>query len=134
MKRALLNIVLILAFTLAPAGLLGGRALAACPGGNTAKGQVLQGVNETGSACSDAGVESTFGVIVNIMSVVLGAVAVIMVIVAGFKYVTSGGDAGKVSSAKSTLIYALVGIAVAVLAQLLIHIVVGQASEAAAKP
>ena len=44
-----------------------------------------------------------------------------MVIVSGFKYITSGGDPGAVSSAKRTLIYALVGLAVAVLAEFMAH-------------
>jgi len=79
-----------------------------------------------GTGCG-GGAQTTIGKVINtivrIISVVLGAVGVIMVIVAGFKYITSGGDAGSVSSAKTTLIYALVGLAVAALAQFLVDFV-----------
>jgi hypothetical protein len=49
-----------------------------------------------------------------------------MVIISGFKYVTSGGDPQKVSGAKSTLIYAIVGLIVVALAQILVHFVLQQ--------
>lgn len=61
--------------------------------------------------------------VVNLLSFLIGAVAVIMIILAGFKYVTAAGDSSKLSSAKSTLIYALVGLAVAALAQVLVKYV-----------
>lgn len=61
--------------------------------------------------------------IVKVLSVVVGIAAVIMIIVSGFKYVTSGGDSGSIASAKTTLIYALVGLAIAALAQVLVRFV-----------
>jgi hypothetical protein len=54
----------------------------------------------------------------------VGIIAVIMIIFAGFKYVTSGGDSGKISSAKNTLTYAVVGIVVAGVSQLIVRFVV----------
>lgn len=71
-----------------------------------------------------AGVNDIVGVAVNIISFLAGVAAVIMVVLSGFKYITSGGDPAKVSSAKSSLIYALVGVAVVVVAQVLVHVVV----------
>ena len=49
--------------------------------------------------------------------------AAIFLVVAGFQYVTSNGDDKKVQTAFRTLIYALIGVAVAVLAKSLIYIV-----------
>lgn len=92
-----------------------------CGNSTDPKGQVLQGVGGTGTDCSDAGVTGLLGGIVNILSIIIGAVSIIMILVSGFKYITSGGDSGKVGSAKNTLIYALIGIAVAVLAQALVN-------------
>jgi hypothetical protein len=66
--------------------------------------------------------------VVGIMSYVIGAVAVIMLIIAGFKYVIAGGDTNAITSAKNTLIYALVGLAIAVLAQALVHWVLNTAN------
>ncbi len=68
--------------------------------------------------------------IVNFFTIVVGAIAIIMVIFGGFRYITSGGDSGKVGSAKNTLIYAVVGLIIVALAQILVHFVINTASEA----
>ena len=68
-------------------------------------------------------VSHLIGNIINILSVVVGIAAVIVIIVSGLKYVTSGGDSAGISSAKNTLVYALIGLAVAALAQALVHFV-----------
>ena len=64
--------------------------------------------------------------IINIFSAVVGVIAVIMIIVGGLRYITSGGDAGNVSTAKNTIIYALVGLVIVALAQLIVHFVLTQ--------
>ena len=59
------------------------------------------------------------GVITNITNVLLfvvGALAVIMIIVGGIRYATSGGNATSVTSAKNTILYAIVGLVIAFLA------------------
>lgn len=43
-------------------------------------------------------------------------IAVIVIIVAGFMYVTSGGDAAKVVKAKNTILYAVIGLVIIILA------------------
>ena len=63
--------------------------------------------------------------VINIFSWIVGVVSVIMVIFGGFRYITSGGDAGKVTSAKNTIVYALVGLVIAALAQVLVLFVLG---------
>ena len=95
-----------------------------------AKNQVCQGVSAVGggSGCGGGGtsVEAIIKTAVEILSWVVGVVSIIMVIVSGFKYVASGGDSGKISSAKNTLIYALIGLAVAALAQVLVGFVLSK--------
>jgi hypothetical protein len=71
-----------------------------------------------------AGVDNVIHVVVNLISYAAGIAAIIMILISGFKYITSGGDSSKVGSAKNTLIYALIGIAVAVSAQVLVRFVV----------
>ncbi|MEX2006682.1 MAG: pilin [Candidatus Saccharimonadales bacterium] len=68
-------------------------------------------------------VNSTIAGIVNILTVIVGIVAVVMIIVAGFRYITSGGASDKVKSAKDTLIYAIIGLIVVVLAQVIARFV-----------
>lgn len=120
------SILAVLLFGFAVVGTTG-VAYAACPGGDTAEGQVLRGIGEGGGDCDDSGVAKVVRTAISLLSYVAGVAAIIMIIYSGLKYITSGGDAGKVSSAKSTLIYALIGVAVAVLAQLFVRVIITQA-------
>jgi len=135
MRRILLNIIMVLTLTL-PVMTSAGMAWAApnpndCPDPNTdaAKSQALQGIGETGTNCDSSGVNKTINTLVNILAMIVGAVGIIMVILAGFKYLTSGGDSTRVANAKSTLIYALIGIAIAALAEVLVHFVLFQTNK-----
>lgn len=56
----------------------------------------------------------------NIVSIVVGIASVIMIVVGGFKYVTSGGDSGQATSARRTVMFAVVGVLVALFAQAII--------------
>lgn len=69
-------------------------------------------------------VSKIVSVAIEILSYIVGIAAIIMVIIGGFKYITSNGDASKASSAKNTLIYALIGILVAGLAQVIVQFVI----------
>lgn len=64
--------------------------------------------------------------IANIVSYIAGAAAVILIIVAGIRYITSGGDANAVSGAKNALIGAIIGLVVVILAKVLITFVVNR--------
>lgn len=61
--------------------------------------------------------------IINIFSIIVGIVAVIMIIYGGFKYITSGGDSGNITSAKNTIVYAIIGLVVVALAQFIVQFV-----------
>lgn len=77
--------------------------------------------------CTDTGTNSISGkikTILNILSAVIGIVAVIMIIYAGFRYVTSAGSEGGVKSAKNAIIYAVIGLVVVALAQVIVHFVI----------
>ncbi|MGH7158298.1 MAG: Mbov_0395 family pilin-like conjugal transfer protein [Candidatus Saccharimonadales bacterium] len=65
---------------------------------------------------------------INIFSIIVGIIAVIMIIVGGFKYITSGGDSGNISSAKNTIIYAVIGLVIVALAQFLVQFVLDKAT------
>ena len=61
---------------------------------------------------------------VRILSSLVGVISVIMILFGSIKYITAGGEANSVASAKRTIIYALVGVLVAALAQGLIIFIV----------
>lgn len=71
------------------------------------------------------GVNNTVNLIINIFSWIVGVVSVIMIIWGGFKYITSGGDAGSVTAAKNTILYAIVGLIIVALAQVIVKFVLG---------
>lgn len=75
---------------------------------------------------ADRSLERVISQVINILSVIVGLVGVIFVIIGGAKYITSGGDSGQVSSAKTTVIYALVGLIIAALAQVIVRFVLGK--------
>ena len=62
------------------------------------------------------GNSGVFSQISKVLLYIVGAVAVIMIVIGGLRYVISGGDATQVQAAKNTILYALVGIIVAILA------------------
>lgn len=70
--------------------------------------------------------KSTIKKIVDIFSVVVGAVAVVMIIIGGFRYIVSGGDSGNVTSAKNTILYAIVGLVIVAFAQIIVNFVINQ--------
>lgn len=58
-----------------------------------------------------------------VLALIAGIASIIMVIVGGFKYVTSTGDSAKVSSAKDTILYAIIGAVIALLAHAIVTFV-----------
>lgn len=66
--------------------------------------------------------------IINIFSVVVGIVAVIMIIIGGFRYITSGGDSGNVTGAKNTILYAIIGLVIVALAQFIVKFILSKAT------
>lgn len=61
--------------------------------------------------------------VINIFSLVVGVVSVIMIIIGGLKYITSGGEAGNVSGAKNTILYAIIGLVIVALSQVIVRFV-----------
>ena len=69
------------------------------------------------------GDNSIFSRVTNILLFLVGAISVIMLIIGGIRYVISGGDQAQVTSAKNTILYAIVGIVVAFLAYAAVNFV-----------
>ncbi len=61
--------------------------------------------------------------IVSVLLMVLGIICVIVIIIGGIRYTTSGGDSGQVAAAKNTILYAVVGLIVAILAYAIVNFV-----------
>ncbi|MBR3248613.1 hypothetical protein IKF89_01110 [Candidatus Saccharibacteria bacterium] len=65
-----------------------------------------------------------FKKITNTILYIVGIIAVIMLIIGGIKYVISGGDAKKVTDAKNTVLYAIIGLVVCFLAFAIVNFVI----------
>lgn len=74
----------------------------------------------TERGCSGNGI---FRTITNVLLFLIGAISVIMLIIGGIRYTLSGGDSSAVTAAKNTILYAIVGIIVAVLAFAIVNFV-----------
>lgn len=72
------------------------------------------------------GKNSIFTTVTNLLLFIIGAIAVIMLIIGGIRYVLSGGEQSSVTSAKNTILYAIIGIVVAFLAYAAVQFVTGQ--------
>jgi len=81
------------------------------------------------SAAPANSIQSNVQFALNIFSWIVGIAAVIMLIMGGFRFVTSGGDSGKVSSARNTILYAVIGLVVVMAAQLIVHYVLGNTNQ-----
>lgn len=93
------------------------------------------GNSGTPSICGDNNVNGPnplFGpsgivtVIVKILSYVVGFLALIFMVVQAIKITSSGGDPQTVSSGRAGILYALIGLVVAVLAQVLVAFVLNK--------
>lgn len=70
------------------------------------------------------GDNGVFKQITNTILYIVGIVAVIMLIVGGIRYVVSGGDAKKVTDAKNTILYAIIGLIICFLAFAIVNFVI----------
>lgn len=70
------------------------------------------------------GDDGVFRQITNVILYIVGIVAVIMLIIGGIKYVVSGGDSKKVTDAKNTVLYAIIGLVICFLAFAIVNFVI----------
>jgi hypothetical protein len=93
------------------------------------KAEVCKGVAAVGgqNTCNDPSVGNGLGEflekIINILLFIIGAIAVLMIIIGGIRYVLSAGDQNAVTGAKNTILYAVVGLVVAIMAYAIVNFV-----------
>ena len=78
-----------------------------------------------GGSCQDTSgtIHNIIDFVLNLFSIIVGIAAVVMIVVGGLKYTISGGDSTRVSGAKDTILFAIVGLVVVALAQIIVHFV-----------
>lgn len=89
-----------------------------------------EGIGIAGGTCNpttgESAISKIVNTVINILSLVVGAISVIMIIVGGLRYVTSAGDSSKTVAARNTIIYAVVGLVVVIFARAIVSFVVGR--------
>lgn len=94
---------------------------AACSG--SALSCAKQGYNAGGGSSNSGSLQGFIHKIVNLLLYILGSIAVIVIVIGGIRYTTSAGDQSQMTAAKNTILYAVVGLVVAVLAYAIVNFV-----------
>lgn len=107
-----------------------GLSTAIVPASPVAAINVFEGCkgNNSSEVCSGRSQEQANDIVkpvVNTLLYILGAIAVIMIIIGGFRYTLSGGDNTGVAAAKNTILYSVIGLVVAILAWAIVNFVIG---------
>lgn len=95
----------------------------------TAKESICQGAGLAGGGSTDCSpgagptVDTAISAAINLISIVVGVIAVIMIIVGGLKYILSSGDSNNINSAKNTILYAIIGLVIVAFAQIIVKFV-----------
>jgi hypothetical protein len=83
------------------------------------------------AACSGTGEDNLSGTdgiilrVANLVAIVSGIAAVIVIMVAAIMFITAAGDSNKISTAKRTIVYAVVGLAIIALSRVIVIFVIG---------
>lgn len=72
---------------------------------------------------SQTSLANTIQNVLKILVIVVGIMSVVMLVISGIRFVTSNGDSNKITSARNTLIYALVGLVVVAFAQIIVKLI-----------
>ena len=85
----------------------------------------VEGENQTAATGDDRNLMDVLTLIINVALGVIGFVDVVMIIKGGVQYTTSSGDAAKVTKAKNTIMYGVVGLVIALLAFAIVNFILG---------
>ena len=89
-----------------------------------AKTQIESAVNEVGGSENKTDVKGFIGNIIKTMFFAVGVLSVIVIIFAGVTFVMSAGNSQTIQKAKTTIIYAVIGLIVSILSYAIVNFVV----------
>lgn len=84
---------------------------------------------EQSPVCAEANTDSINNPIQSVIGLLLfaiGTISIVMIIVGGIRYVISNGEAARIKTAKDTILYAVIGLIVSMLAYVIVNFVVNQ--------
>jgi hypothetical protein len=105
-----------------------------CSNPQTSQEAIECGASNSNKSIDDPGPAATTSLngtirnLIKVLSIAVGIVAVVMIMIGGFRYVTSGGKQESVASAKNTIMYAIIGLVIVALAQIVVQFVLKKAT------
>lgn len=94
------------------------------------KSQACQALNISSGSTGDCdtdpagpNINKTLELAINLFSLIVGIAAVIMIIIGGLKYIMSQGESSNTAGAKNTILYAIIGLVIVALAQIIVKFV-----------
>ena len=103
--------------------LFAGRVMAATAGKTPAQAGA-EAARANGMPAELIGDSGVFTRITNTVLFAVGIISVVMLIIGGLRYVISGGDSKKVTDAKNTIMYAIIGLIIAILSYAIVNFVI----------
>ncbi len=95
-------------------------------------GEIKKGACAVAGDCTNdpnTVINGTIKTIINLLSIAGGVIAVIFIIIGGLKYISSGGKQESITSAKNTILYAVIGLVIIALAQVIVRFVLSNADK-----
>lgn len=107
------------------AALFSGAKNQACSGANLKNSITPEECKEDSVAAANS-IGATISNVINVLSIMIGIAAVIMIIINGLRFITANGDSGQITSARNGVIYAIVGLIIAAMAQIIVRFVLNR--------
>lgn len=123
MNKAVKKMSQIVTSAAVAATVFSGRVMAATTATNPAQAGA-EAARGDGMPAELIGSDGVFTKITNTILFAVGIISVIMLIYGGFRYIISGGDSKKVTDAKNTIMYAIIGLIISILSFAIVNFVI----------
>jgi len=126
MKALLLILFMVASALLAPPNYVGANDAVVDPSEIEPNSTYCKEISKSGGQNSLFGPNGIVTRATQIATVIAGVISVFMMILGGFKFITSGGSPQQVASAKNTLIYSAIGIVITLAAQAIVSFIMSR--------
>lgn len=132
-KRNIVKLAVVIISLISFSGMAAPLVMAQNCNPSTTQGAIQCGADQAGGngqspSQATTNVNDTTKAIINILSAVVGIAAIIMLIISALSYITSNGDSEKIKKAKNTLVYAIIGLVIVALAQVIANFALTEAT------
>ena len=90
------------------------------------KFRVMAAVIDTGSLPKPAASSDRLQDILSLVFLITGAIALLIITIAGFRYTISHGDSRLIEQSKNAILYALIGLVISITAFSIVNFVIGR--------